>query len=67
MRFPFLVLGVWCMVLALTTGPAAQATPLEEAAARFKLYALDQIDQSLAGAEALRDAVAKGDLPKAQA
>ncbi len=64
MKFPYSF--VLYALMSLTMTHTARAGTLDEAASQFKRYAIEQIDQSLAGAKALRDSIAAQDLQKAQ-
>jgi iron uptake system component EfeO len=55
------------MAMAVLVQSPAAAAGLDEAAEGYKAYALGQIEASLAGAVALRDAIAANDLATAQA
>lgn len=61
-------LGATMLMSALAAGgaPSAHAAALEDAAARYRPYMIEDIGQSLAGAKALRERIAADDLAGAQ-
>ncbi len=61
-------LGSAMLMAALTIGgaPSARAGALEDAAAQYRAYMIKDVGQSLAGAKALRERIAAGDLAGAQ-
>ena len=59
-----LALAAFCLI---GLGPAAgRAAPLDEAAERYRPYMIEQIDQSLAGARALRERLSANDVEGAK-
>jgi iron uptake system EfeUOB component EfeO/EfeM len=59
-----LALAAVCLI---GLGPSAgRATPLDEAAERYRPYMIEQIDQSLAGARALRERLSANDIDGAK-
>jgi len=60
------LIGMLCLMLLVITASGVQADSLEEAAERYRIYLIKDMDQVLAGARALHDRIAAKDLDGAK-